>query len=95
MPHAPHLNHCSRSDSLTHQATGRADRNRMAASVVSAIDQQAANARGAHISEGDFLAARDGSGHVPRSHRLAQTGKPREVVVLVTMFTRRRLLKNP
>jgi len=33
------------------------DRNRMAAAVVSAIDQQAANALGTQVGEGDFLRA--------------------------------------
>jgi hypothetical protein len=39
-----------------------ADRDRMAAVKVRAIDQEAANASGAHLGEGDFLLAGEG-GH--------------------------------
>jgi hypothetical protein len=37
----------------------------MAALVVRAIDQKAANARGTHFPEGDFLLAAGESGHAP------------------------------
>src|ERR1700726_678539 len=41
-----------------------ADCRRMAAPVVRATDQETANARGAHLSEGDFLLAGEGR-HAP------------------------------
>jgi hypothetical protein len=41
-----------------------ADRGRMAAAIMRAIDQNAANARCAHLSEGDLLRAGEG-GHAP------------------------------
>jgi hypothetical protein len=42
----------------------RADRDRMAATIVRTIDQETAHAGGAHLSEGDLLRADDG-GHAP------------------------------
>jgi hypothetical protein len=38
----------------------RADRCGVAATIVGAIDQQAAHARGAHLGEGDFPPAGEG-----------------------------------
>jgi hypothetical protein len=43
-----------------------ADRNRMAATVVSAIDQQATHALFAHVSEADLLRAIDGRRRHPQ-----------------------------
>jgi hypothetical protein len=47
----------------------------MAALVIRAIDQKAANASGAHLCEGDFLLADEG-GHVPLKRVRGCAGKP-------------------
>jgi hypothetical protein len=44
-----------------------ADRRRMAAMIIGAIDQQAANAGGAHLAEGDFLSGEFGHGPLKRA----------------------------
>jgi hypothetical protein len=50
-----------------------ADRNPVAAMVVRAIDQETANARGTHFSEGDLLAGE--SGHVAIKAQAEATSK--------------------
>ena len=47
----------------------------MAAAIVRATNQEAANASGAHLCEGDFLLAR-GLGHAPSFGRSHIQGKP-------------------
>ena len=56
----------------------RADRDCMAALVIRAIDQQAANAGFAHLSEADFLRAGDGGHALLKRRRSRQAnGLPR------------------
>ena len=54
----------------------RADRERVAAAVVCAVDQDTANASGAHFCEGDLLAAWGNGGHglLKRALRTRATG---------------------
>jgi hypothetical protein len=53
----------------------RADRDRVAAGIVRAIDQQTANAGRAHFAEGDFLRAGQGG------HALLKRGCSRQAIV--------------
>jgi len=48
------MNRGSMSDNLASLGQRAADRNRMTAAVVSAIDQQPTDALGAHVGKGDF-----------------------------------------